>query len=73
MNKEHNNSQTTEPAIAVDTVLAADLLKWLEDERTVLFNTAAFMLDPVEYRNTMDVVSAINKTLEYIKLSKICR
>jgi hypothetical protein len=54
------------------TVLAADLIQWLETERTILFNYAAFMLDPIEYRNTMDVIKSINQTLEYIKLSKIC-
>jgi hypothetical protein len=65
-------SNEAQPAFA-NPMLAADLLKWLEDERTVLFNTAAFMIDPVEYRNTMDVVDAINKTLKYVELSKICR
>ena len=62
----------TEPQHDAKLLLAADLLKWLETERTILFNHAAFMLDPVEYRKTMDVINSINMTLEYVKLSKIC-
>jgi hypothetical protein len=62
---------TTEPQNDAKLLLAADLIQWLETERTILFNQAAFMLDPVEYRKTMDVISSINQTLEYIKLSKI--
>lgn len=73
LNKNEKLSTEQEAPPIANVLLAADLLKWLIDERTVLFNTAAFMLDPVEYRNTMDVVDAINKTLKYVELSKICR
>lgn len=66
MSNEAQNGNFAKP------MLAADLLQWLETERTILFNHAAFMLDPVEYRKTMDVVNSINMTLEYVKLSKIC-
>lgn len=62
----------TEPQHDAKLLLAADLIKWLETERTILFNHAAYMLDPVEYRKTMDVINSINMTLEYVKLSKIC-
>ena len=30
------------------------------------------MSDPVDYRKPMDLIHAINITLEYVKLSKIC-
>lgn len=69
MNTDNLKNET--PADA-KPVLAEDLLQWLETERTILSNHAAFMLDPVEYRKTMDVVNSINMTLEYVKLSKIC-
>ena len=72
MNKKKNvQGLNVSPAIA-KPMLAADLINWLETERTILFNHAGFMLDPVEYRKTMDVIYAINTTVEYVKLSKIC-
>lgn len=70
METELDNKTKAQQASKV--LLAEDLLQWLETERTILFNYAAFMLDPVEYRKTMDVIYSINKTLEYVKLSKIC-
>lgn len=70
MKQETKLNHDTLPA--AKPLLAADLIQWLESERAILSNTASFMLDPVEYRKTMDVVYALDTTIQYVKLSKIC-
>ena len=69
MNKISKDIQGNE----ANTLLATDLLKWLNDERNILQNTGQMMWNkPKEQQDTLKIAECLDKTIKYIELSKSC-
>lgn len=68
MDESTEAAKTGEPKI----LLASDLINWLKEERNLLQNTGQLMWHkPEEQENTLHVAHCLDKTIQYIELSKI--
>lgn len=63
-----NVTQNTEE----DEMTAKDLLQWLKEERNILQNTGQMMWHkPNDQKDTLTVAQHLDKTIQYIELSKV--